>query len=210
MNDDLDPRLAAALRDVAPADDDVRDLHITAALAEFQARSVRPITRYFGVAAAMILLLGGVAVFRAGQNTRNSGVAAAENLVTSVPAKSGIDSSTATDNAALPVACTSTIENSQVVGEYGPGTARLAVNLNSESMEVFNPRTCASVTVFELPTLPRSRTVCIPSLIPGTELVGTYASGTTNVIVLATETELTVLGGPQCDVLARFPRPAVK
>lgn len=210
MNDDLDPRLIAALRDLAPADDDIRDLHISTALAELRVSGRRPLMRSVSVAAALILLLGGVAAFRPGQSPRDSGVSAAEHTPISLPSKTGTDVPVTNVDPGTTSECRSTLDGSLQVGEYGPGHARFRVDLNSESMEVLDPRTCVSIAIFDLPVLPRSQSVCIPSLTSGTELVGSYSTATTNVIVLATETELTILGGPRCEVIARFPQPPTK
>lgn len=210
MTDEFDQHLVSSLRDVTPADDDIRELHISIALAEIRRPAARPLTRVLGVAAAMVLIVGGVATFRAGRAPGGIGVSAAEHLDTTVPAKSGADTSMTTDEPRQQVACSSSLVNSRMVGEYGVGTDRRRVDLNSDSIEVLDTRTCASLAVFELPTLPRSQTVCIPSLVPGTELVGSYETTAIRVIVLATEKELTVLGGPECEVIARFPRPPTK
>lgn len=208
--DDLDPRLVSMLGDLPPAPDGVREMHISLALAQIG----RPATvngqrtRILGVAAAVILLLTGVMALRSTGPRRDSGVSAAEHMNTTMPVKSGADSSTTIANLPSRIECASSLQGSQQVGEYVLDESRRVVNLTDSSIEIVDLATCDPVAVVSLPALPRSQTVCIPSLVEGTQFVGTYATGTTNVVVLATDSDLSLLGGPSCQVVARIPQPS--
>ncbi len=80
-DEDLDPRIVAALRDVSPADDGTRESHISVALEALGTRRRSASMRLASVAAAGIVLLG--AGFVAGLNRGDGGrvPAAGEALV---------------------------------------------------------------------------------------------------------------------------------
>lgn len=90
-NDDLDPAVLRHLRDVPPASESMRDAHIAAALAEMAParRSGIHRTRILGgVAAAMMLAVGGVAIANQ-QQERNRGPL--NGTATTTIAKGGTD-----------------------------------------------------------------------------------------------------------------------
>lgn len=79
MNDELDPRFLAALRDVPAVDDAVREAHIAAAVdAVVAARRGRTQVRsvWLVAAAAVLLLAGGVVLGRVSASEQPSEVAA--------------------------------------------------------------------------------------------------------------------------------------
>lgn len=207
-DDDLDPRLAAALADLDPAPRELVDRQINAALAEIRSPiTVRTSARWLGVAAAFVALFAGVSAYRSTTPHRDTGVSAAGHTNTTVPAKTGADTSGVAEPDAVEGGCASSVEGSEHVGDYEFGDGRRAINLADGSMEIVDLATCEPIRTIELPALPRSRTTCIPSLLAGVQMVGPYVSAQTSVVVLATDTELTIIGGPQCGVVTRVPQP---
>jgi hypothetical protein len=90
-NDDLDPALLRHLRDVPPASASMRDAHISAALAEMapsRSAALRRTRILGGVAAAMVLTLGGVAISR---QQRESGRRPLNGVTTTTMPKGGGD-----------------------------------------------------------------------------------------------------------------------
>lgn len=208
-DDDLDPQVAAALAHLEPAPRELMDRHINTALAEMR----RPITlrasaRWLGVAAAFVALIAGVAAYRTSTPPGDTGVAAAGHTATTMPTKTGADTSGVAEPPETVSDCPSSLEGSRQIGEYQFGDGQRGVNLTDTAMEIVDLADCASLEMVELPSLPRSRTTCIPSLLAGVQMVGPYVSAGSSVVVLATDTELTVIGGPQCGVIARVPQPS--
>lgn len=90
-NDDLDPALVRRLRDVPPASESLRDAHIAAALAEMapgRRSSIRGIRVLSGVAAAVVLAVGGVAIAR---QQRDSSRGTLNGVVETTIPKGGAD-----------------------------------------------------------------------------------------------------------------------
>lgn len=208
MTDELDPRVAAALRDVRSASTEVRELHLTTALAQVRRPiTVRSSARWLGVAAALVALLSGISAYTSSTSRPDSGVSAAEHSSSTMPAKSSVDSTTASGQPEAQMNCSSSLTGSVRVGDYVFGGGRRAVNLTDESMEIVDLSNCESILTFALPPLPRDQTVCIPSLRPDTQLVGPYASARSSVSVLATDSQVTIIGGPRCEEIARVDQP---
>lgn len=207
-DDDLDSRVAAVLRDLPPVDDVLKNQHIATALAQVNpSTTLRAPARWLGAAAAVVALIAGVSVYRSSLPLGNDGVSATEGINTTMPAKTGGPSSESTVDQSSQVECPSELEGSKEVGDYEFASGRRKVNLTDNAIEIVDLTTCRSFLPIAIPSLPRDQTVCIPSLIAGTQLVGPYVTTMVNVIVLASESDVTIIGGPQCAVVARVPQP---
>lgn len=87
-NEELDPDILRALRDVPPASASLKDAHISAALSEISVPQRHSGARFRivgGIAAAFVLALGGVAVLRDGVDAPNM----ATNVSSTLPPKTG-------------------------------------------------------------------------------------------------------------------------
>jgi len=145
MNDDeLDPEILAALRDVAPASDSLRNQHIAAALAESSSVFSRSRAKWFSAAAAVIVLLvGGNALYAAlSPSGETPTVAAARNnsVATSVPVKGS--------------ACGTSLNGYTFVGAYSAADSVREVWSSEQKLVIVNPTSCAVIASYPLPTGP--------------------------------------------------------
>lgn len=144
MNDDeLDPKVLAALRNVAPASDALRDQHIAAALAESSPVSSRSRVRWLSAAAAVIVLIvGGNALYAAlsPSNDTPTVAAAPNDSVTTVPVKGS--------------ACGTDLTGYTIVGTYSSAGAVREVWTSSQNLVVVDPSSCAVIASYPLPAQP--------------------------------------------------------
>jgi hypothetical protein len=144
MNDDeLDPEVVAALRDVAPASDALRDQHIAAALGAISTTSSRSRVKWLSAAAAVIvLLLGGNALYAAlSPSSGTPTIAAAPNdSVTTVPVKGSL--------------CGADLTDYTIVGTYSSAGSVREVWTSSQNLVVVDPSSCAVIASYPLPAQP--------------------------------------------------------
>ena len=145
-NDDLDPRIVALLRDVPLSSSNVRDAHITQALAELHGSSRRSVPTWLSVAAASLALVaGGALVGRITANDAASPSLAApvSTLVTQIPVKSG-----------LPTACKPAAQKFTVVGRTEVRNQTRIIFSTANGIEVFVESSCELVAVYPHPPSP--------------------------------------------------------
>jgi hypothetical protein len=145
MNDDeLDPEVLAALRNVAPASDAVRNQHIAAALAESSPVSSRSRIKWLSAAAAVIVLIvGGNALYAAlSPSSDTPTVAAAPNnsVTTSVPIKGSL--------------CGADLTDYTIVGTYSSAGSVREVWSSAQNLVVVDPSSCAVIARYPLPARP--------------------------------------------------------
>ena len=144
MNDDeLDPEVLAALRNIAPASDAVRNQHIAAALAESSPVSSRSRVKWLSAAAAVIVLIvGGNALYAALSPSSDTPTVAAapNNSVTAVPVKGS--------------ACGAGLADYTIVGTYSSAGSVREVWSSAQSLVVVDPFSCAVIARYPLPARP--------------------------------------------------------
>jgi hypothetical protein len=145
-HDDLDPRIVNLLRDVPLSSSDVRDAHITQALAEIQVGTPRKRPFWLGIAAASVVLLAGGAV--AGRISANNPVGpslAADISSTTVgtPIKS-----------VLPTTCAPTKKDFTFVGRTTVKSQDRVIFSTASGLEVYVEKSCELVAVYPHPPSP--------------------------------------------------------
>jgi hypothetical protein len=144
MNDDeLDPEVVAALRNVAPASDSLRNQHIAAALAESSPASSHSRVKWVRAAAAVIVLLvGGNALYAALSPSSDTPTVAAapNNSVTTVPVKGSV--------------CGANLADYTFVGTYSSAGSVREVWSSAQNLVIVNPDSCAVIASYPLPTGP--------------------------------------------------------
>ena len=143
-HDDLDPRIVAALRDVPPAGDDLREAHLSAALAVLDRRGRGVAMRLASFAAAGLVLLG--AGFVAGRADDDDTIATAGG-------SPGTDTEAAVKGSsdALGDACAS--PGRTVLGEFTDRERVRIIVLETAPARivVLDARDCSTVAEVELP-----------------------------------------------------------
>ena len=198
MNDDeLDPKVLAALRDVAPASDALRDQHIAAALAESSPVSSRSRVRWLGaVAAVIVLIVGGNALFAALSPSSDTPTVAAapNNSVTTVPVKGS--------------ACGADLTGYTIVGTYSSAGSVREVWSSARDLVVVDQSSCAQLDTFTHPAATANEKACDGFFTTtDTQWVGAYSVAGTRLTLIATTNELQIRDG-SCAVIASYPLPA--
>lgn len=198
IDDELDPHIGAALRDVAPAPDSVRDQHIATALGEITVTAKRPRSVWLGAAAAIVVLLvGGNALYVALSPSRTS------------PAEIAMPESTASK--VSPVkgsACGADLNEYTIVGTYSASASVQEVWSSAQDLIVVDQASCALLGTFTHPAIFTSGNGCVGfALGVGNQAVGTYSVAGAELMLVATPTELQIHGG-SCEVIASYPQPA--
>ena len=140
-DDDLDPEVVAALRDIAPASDSLRNQHIAAALADSAPASSRSRVKWLGAAAAVIVLLvGGNALYAALSPSTDSNVTPQTGAVTTVPVKGSV--------------CGANLADYTIVGTYSSAGSVREVWSSKQDLVIVNPSTCAVIARYPLPVQP--------------------------------------------------------
>lgn len=142
-NDDLDPRIVALLRDVPLSSSEVRDAHITSALAELQVGSARKKPLWLGIAAASVVLLAGGAI--AGRITANNPVgpslaADISSTTVTIPLKSS-----------LATTCAPTKKDFTFVGRAMVKDQARVIFSTAAGLEVYVEQSCELVAVYPHP-----------------------------------------------------------
>lgn len=197
MNDDeqLDPRIVAALRDLPAASNEIRDAHIAEALAYVSPSIARRSSRrWLAVAAALAVFAGGAAI---GRGTRTSG--------TEVTASPG--SSNPIKNVTPDLLCR-TYADSGMVGQYFLGNEQREVWASNGELFVYVSSTCKELATFTIADAPSSEFVCLPSIANATDsIIGGYTMGNAYRVLVNTPTDILEFSGRSCSQLTKYPQP---
>jgi hypothetical protein len=193
-DDDLDPEIVAALRDIAPASDSLRNQHIAAALGEISTTSSRSRIKWLGAAAAVIVLLvGGNALYASLSPSTDSNVTPQTGAVTTIPVKGS--------------ACGTELTDYTIVGTYLSADSVREVWSSARDLVVVDQTSCAQLGTFTNPDVVASEKTCGWSLSAENQAVGAYSVAGTMLTLIATPTELQIHDG-SCAVIASYPLPA--
>ena len=196
MNDDeLDPEVRAALRNVPPASDSLRDQHISAALGAISTTSSRSRAKWFSAAAAFIvLLIGGSAIYASLSPTTDSNVTPQNGTVTKVPVKGS--------------ACGAGLAAYTIVGTYSSAGSVREVWSSTQDLVVVDQTSCAQLSTFTHPATVASDKICDGFFTTtDTQWVGAYSVAGTTLALIASTNELQIRDG-SCAVIASYPLPA--
>ena len=200
MNDDeLDPEVLAALRNVAPASDALRDQHIAAALGKISPAGARSRIKWLGAAAAIVVfLVGGNALYASLTSSTDSSVTPKTDVVsTSMPVKGS--------------ACGADLTGYTIVGTYSSDGSVREVWSSKQDLVVVDQTSCTQLGTFTHPAAVASDKICegfFTSFAPeGVQWVGTYSVASTEFVLVATPSELQIRDG-SCAVIASYPLPA--
>jgi hypothetical protein len=198
-DDDLDPEVVAALREIAPASDALRDKHIAAALAASAPASSRSRVKWLSAAAAVIVLLvGGNALYAAlSPSGETPTIAATPNnsATTLVPVKGS--------------ACSASLTDYTIVGTYLSAGSVREVWSSKQDLVVVDQTSCAQLGTFTHPDVVANDKVCegfFSSFAPEGVQVGAYSVAGSELVLVATPTELQICDG-SCAVIASYPLP---
>ena len=200
MNDDeLDPEILAALRDIAPASDSLRNQHIAAALAASAPASSRSRVKWLSAAAAVIVLLvGGNALYASLSPSTDSNVTPRNGVVTTtVPVKGSV--------------CGADLADYTFVGAYSTAGSVREVWSSKQDLVVVDQTSCAQLGTFTHPDVVASDKVCegffTSFAAEGVQWVGPYSVAGAEIVLVATPNELQIRDG-SCAVIASYPLPA--
>ena len=197
MNDDeLDPEVLAALRDVAPASDSLRDQHIAAALGEISPAGARSRIKWLGAAAAIVVfLVGGNALYASLSSSTDSSVTPKTDVVsTSMPVKGS--------------ACGADLTGYTIVGTYSSAGSVREVWSSAQNLVVVDQSSCAALGTFTHPVTAANERACDGFFTTtDTQWVGAYSVAGTTLTLIATTNELQIRDG-SCAVIASYPLPA--
>ena len=196
MSDDeqLDPRIVAALRDFPAASNEIRDAHIAEALAyvspSIARRSPR---RWLAVAAALAVFAGGNALYASLSPSTVSNVSPRNDAVTTVPIKGSV--------------CGEDLAGYTIVGTYSFAGSVREVWTSKQNLVVVDQTSCTQLGIITHPAIVASGNGCAGfDLEAGNQAVGTYSVAGTELTLVATPTELQIHGG-SCEVKASYPLP---
>ncbi|MEI6299627.1 MAG: hypothetical protein WCP50_08525 [Actinomycetota bacterium] len=196
MNDDeLDPLVLAALRDVVPASDSLRNQHIATALAEISPAEARSrFTRLSAAAAVVVLLVGATAIVRLGATSTDSNVTPRNGAITTVPVKGS--------------ACGADLADYTIVGTYSSAGSVREVWSSQQDLVVVDQTSCALLDTFAHPAVTANEKTCDGFFsTTDTQWVGAYSVAGTTLTLIATTNELQIRDG-SCAVIASYPLPA--
>ena len=201
MSDDeqLDPRIVAALRDLPAASNEIRDAHIAEALSHIspsvsQRSAQRSPRRWLAVAAALAVLVGGNALYASLSPSTDSTVSPRNDAVTTVPIKGSV--------------CGEDLAGYTIVGTYSFAGSVREVWTSKQNLVVVDQTSCAQLGTITHPAIVASNNGCAGfSLGAGNQAVGTYSVAGTELTLVATPTELQIHGGSSCEVIASYPLP---
>ena len=196
MNDDeLDPLVLAALRDVVPASDALREQHIAAALAEISPAEARSRFTWLSAAAAVVVLLvGATAIVRLGATSTDSNVTPRNGAITTVPVKGS--------------ACGAELVDYTIVGTYSSAGSVREVWSSAQNLVVVDQASCAQLGTFTHPAATANEKTCDGFFsTTDTQWVGAYSVAGTTLTLIATTNELQTRDG-SCAVIASYPLPA--
>ena len=201
MSDDeqLDPRIVAALRDLPAASNEIRDAHIAEALSHIspsvsQRSAQRSPRRWLAVAAALAVLVGGNALYASLSPSTDSTVSPRNSAVTTVPTKGSV--------------CDAGLAGYTIVGTYSFAGSVREVWTSKQNLVVVDQTSCTQLGTITHPAIVASSNGCAGfALGAGNQAVGTYSVAGTELTLVATPTELQIHGGSSCEVIASYPLP---
>lgn len=196
MNDDeLDPLVLAALRDVARASDSLREQHIAAALAEISPAVARSrFTWLSAAAAAVVLLVGATAIVRLSATSTDSNVTPRNGAITTVPVKGST--------------CSADLADYTIVGTYSSAGSVREVWSSKQDLVVVDQTSCAQLGTITHPAVVANEKTCDGFFsTTDTQWVGAYSVAGTTLTLIATTNELQIRDG-SCAVIASYPLPA--
>jgi len=198
-DEQLDPRIVAALRDLPAASNEIRDAHIAEALSHIspsvsQRSAQRSPRRWLAVAAALAVLVGGNALYASLSPSTDSTVSPRNSAVTTVPTKGSV--------------CDAGLAGYTIVGTYSSAGSVREVWTSKQNLVVVDQTSCASLGTVTHPAIVASSNGCAEvGLEAGNQAVGTYSVAGTELTLVATPTELQIHGGSSCEVIASYPLP---
>jgi len=198
-DEQLDPRIVAALRDLPAASNEIRDAHIAEALSHIspsvsQRSAQRSPRRWLAVAAALAVLVGGNALYASLSPSTDSTVSPRNSAVTTVPTKGSV--------------CDAGLAGYTIVGTYSSVGSVREVWTSKQNLVVVDQTSCAQLGTITHPAIVASNNGCAGfSLGAGNQAVGTYSVAGTELTLVATPTELQIHGGSSCEVIASYPLP---
>jgi hypothetical protein len=198
-DEQLDPRIVAALRDLPAASNEIRDAHIAEALSHIspsvsQRSAQRSPRRWLAVAAALAVLVGGNALYASLSPSTGSTVSPRNDAVTTVPTKGSV--------------CDAGLAGYTIVGTYSFAGSVREVWTSKQNLVVVDQTSCAQLGTVTHPAIVASNNGCAGfSLEAGNQAVGTYSVAGTELTLVATPTELQIHGGSSCEVIASYPLP---
>lgn len=148
-SDQLTPHIIAAMRDVEPADDALRDAHITSALGHLSVEARSPLRSWLTVAAAsLILVAGGVVIGRATSNSKSTFASASPGATaTTTVAKGDLGTTTIVPLCASRVAGT-------FIGSYSANGRQWLMYVSDKTLAIVNNTSCEIASRTPLPTIP--------------------------------------------------------
>jgi hypothetical protein len=195
MNDDeLDPEVLAALRNVAPASDALRDQHIAAALGESSPESSQSRVKWLSAAAAIIVLfVGGNALYASLSPSTDSNVTPQSGAVTTVPVKGSV--------------CGADLTGYTIVGAYSSADSVREVWNSARDLVVVDQTSCAQLGTFVHPDVIANEKTCDGFFsTTDTQWVGAYSVAGTTLTLIANTNELQIHDS-SCAVIASYPLP---
>jgi len=193
-DDELDPEVLAALRDVVPASDALRDQHIASALAEISPVEARSrFTRLSAAAAVVVLLVGATAIVRLSATSTDSNVTPRNVAITTIPVKGSV--------------CDASLTGYTFVGTYSSADSVREVWSSKQDLVVVDQTSCAQLGTFAHPDIVASEKICTLDLSAENQAVGAYSDAGTTLTLVATPSELQIHDG-SCAVIASYPLPA--
>ena len=197
IDDELDPHIGAALRDVAPASDSVRDQHIATALDEIAVTTKRPRSVWLGAAAAIVVLLvGGNALYATLSPSRTSPIEIAmpESTASKVSPVKGS-------------ACGADLSEHTIVGTYTALGSAQEVWSSAQDLIVVDQASCALLGTFTHPVVVANEKTCDGFFsTTDTQWVGAYSVTGATLTLIAATNELQIRDG-SCEVIASYPLP---
>ncbi len=149
-SDQLTPSIVAALRDVSPASDAVRDQHIATALGYLGVEGRAPRRPLFAaVAASVVLLVGGVVIGRSTSDSKSTYASASpgETATTAAPKGNlGVNTTIAPTCAAR--------AGGTYIGSYSAKGRRWQMYVSDSTLNIVNDTTCEVASRTPLPTIP--------------------------------------------------------
>lgn len=206
MTDDneLSPRIEAALREVPPASAETRDAHISAALSELATPQRRSIP-YLAIAAALLVVLGvgSTIASRSGGAQQPQVTAHAIALVT-IPKNMAPDATVP----GFPHSCY--LADTQTVALYTMDTNPMQIDVTDWQVAFKNNNSCATAAAINLPTTKptlKEPADCVNPPAADETLLATFTMTGVRYRVLSTSTDLILFSCDTNTEVGRTPHP---
>lgn len=195
-NDDLAPHITAALCDVTPAPDSLRDQHISAAIGQITVTAKRPRSRWLSAAAAIVVLVAGATTaVRLTTSGSDSNVALqSEKTMTATLTKGSAHCGANGD--------------SGMVGDYWLLGQHREIWATKQRLTVYESGSCTQLGEIEHAKVPSSDVACTPALVDASDtIIGGYNMASAYRVLINTPTKILVYSGSSCRLLAWYPQP---